>query len=206
MATRLILISHAATAAQRQGRFPDDDPPDARGIAEAIKSRTRLPVVRGARLLCSANPSAIGTAEALGSAWQSSAQAIDELNQTNFGEWRGRRIADVAAETPALLKAWSLDPTTRPPEGESFDELRRRVSRWMDALEDQATYIAISHACVIRAAVLHALDAPTCAFAHIEIPTLSTIEVRRSLRGWAWWPAENLTSRSERYVTASDTP
>ena len=42
MNLRLLLISHAPTAAMRAGRFPADDPLDARGLAAATTARTSL--------------------------------------------------------------------------------------------------------------------------------------------------------------------
>jgi hypothetical protein len=35
------------------------------------------------------------------------------------------------------------------------------------------------------------LNAPAVSFAHIEIAPLSVVEIRRSARGWAWWPAQS---------------
>jgi broad specificity phosphatase PhoE len=156
MDTRLLLISHASTAAMRAGRFPADDPLDARGLAEAGAAHARLSIL-----------------------------------------WRGRRLADLAVEAPQELAAWTHDPDAAAHGGESFTQLVKRVGQWLDALDNALSeeprnaqnIVAITHAPVIRAVVVHALGAPPAVFPRIEIAPLAMVELRRSRRGWAWWPA-----------------
>ncbi|MBC8824424.1 histidine phosphatase family protein, partial [Escherichia coli] len=49
----LHLIAHASTRAMRTGTFPDDDPLDARGLADAAALRDRWAGVAGSPVLCS---------------------------------------------------------------------------------------------------------------------------------------------------------
>jgi broad specificity phosphatase PhoE len=196
MDTRLLLISHASTAAQRAGRFPADDPLDARGLAEAQAQavRTRLATVDDVAAFVSPAVCARETAAALGLA----ASVDAGLADMNYGAWQGRRLADVAAEAPQDLAAWARDPDAAPHGGESFSQLVKRVGEWLDALNG-AKYrapnhaldvIAVTHAPVLRAAIVHALGASPAVFPRIEIAPLSIIELRRSSRGWtSWWPA-----------------
>ena len=183
MDTRVLLISHAATPAMRQGRFPADDPLDARGMADAEASRERLPSIDAAVTLSSPAACARETAQALGL----TARVAPELSEMNYGQWRGRRLAELAEEAPRELAAWSRDPGAAPHGGESFVQTLARVGGWLDSLGETASMIAITHASVIRAALIHALDAPPASFARIEVAPLSVVEIRRSARGWAWW-------------------
>ncbi|HEY3599249.1 MAG TPA: histidine phosphatase family protein [Paraburkholderia sp.] len=185
MQTRLLLVSHALTAALRGGAFPDDEPLDARGAADTAAYAQRAPFPRDATVLTSPASCARDTAQALGL----TPAVVPELAGTDHGHWRGRRLAELAAEAPDALDAWLTDPGAAPPGGESFTEVVARVGRWLDTLTLSGTVVAITHAPVIRAAIIHALRATPAAFAHIEIPPLSTVELRRSARGWAWWPA-----------------
>jgi broad specificity phosphatase PhoE len=187
MDTRVLLVSHAATAAMRQGRFPADDPLDARGIAQARAWRERMPSLGAAIALSSPAACARETAEALGFA----VQVTPELADMNYGEWCGRRLAELAEDVPHELAAWSRNPDAPLQGGESFAQVLVRVGGWLDALDETASVVAITHAPVIRAALLHALNAPAVSFAHIEIAPLSVVEIRRSARGWAWWPAQS---------------
>jgi len=199
MQTRLLLVSHAPTAAQRSGRFAGpDEGLDARGHAAAAAYAQRAGLTRGgSAALTSPAACARDTAAALGLA----ATVCDALAETDYGSWRGRRLAELAAEAaqasraPHALEAWLRDPAAAPPGGESFDAVLARVGAWLDGFAAPAdapdrTVIAITHAAVMRAAIIHALHASSAAFAHIEIAPLTVVELRRSTRGWAWWPAQ----------------
>jgi broad specificity phosphatase PhoE len=164
---RLLLISHAATAAMRGGRFPADDLLDDRGIAAATAWRERLPALRDAIAFSSPAACARDTAQALGLA----ASVAPELAETDHGRWRGRRLADIAVDESSALTAWSRDPDAAPHGGESFSAVLARVGAWLDGLDDE--------------------DAPSATFSRIEIAPLSIVELRRSVRGWAWWPVQS---------------
>ncbi len=185
--TRLILISHAATPAMREGRFPADDSLDARGMADAAAWRQGMPVKAGSPALCSPAACALDTARALGLA----VSITTELADADYGQWRGRRLADMAGEALSDMKAWCSDPCMAPPGGESFEQVRARVGRWLDTLDETGDVVAVTHASVIRAAVVHALNAPSSSFTRIEVAPLSVVELRRSARGWVWWPAQS---------------
>jgi broad specificity phosphatase PhoE len=206
MDTRLLLVSHAATSAQRAGRFPADEPLDARGHAGAEAARARLALPAGATVFASPAVCARETAAALGLA----ARSVDALADMNYGEWSGKRLADIAAEAPRELAAWAQKPDAAPPGGESFSQLVKRVGTWLDAPEPIETassaakqdnetspdasahpraIVAITHAPLLRAAIVYALGASPAVFSRIEIAPLSVVELRRSRRGWTWWPA-----------------
>ncbi|MFM0370739.1 histidine phosphatase family protein [Paraburkholderia aspalathi] len=201
MDIRLLLISHASTAAMRAGRFPADDPLDARGLAEAAAARARLSIPDDAAAFVSPAVSARDTASALG---LGAVASVDErLADMDYGRWHGRRLADLAVEAPHDLAAWTHDPDTAAHGGESFSQLVKRVGQWLDALNGALSdtlsegvipgnthnAVAVTHAPVIRAAIVHALGASPAVFRRIEIAPLSMVELRRSRRGWTWWPA-----------------
>jgi broad specificity phosphatase PhoE len=187
MNTRVLMVSHAATPAMRQGRFPADDPLDARGIAEASAWREGMPPITDAVAFSSPVACARDTARALGL----EALVAPGLADMDYGQWRGRRLAEVAEDAPHELATWIRDPDAAPHGGESFVQVLARVSGWLDSLGETASVVAITHAPVIRAALIHALNAPPASFRRIEIAPLSVIELRLSARGCAWWPAQS---------------
>jgi len=212
MNTRLLLISHASTAAMRAGRFPADDPLDARGLAEAQAARKRLAMPDDdAAVFVSPAVCARDTALALGLA----ATVDTTLADIDYGKWHGRRLVDLANEAPQDLAAWTRDPDFAAHGGESFSQLVERMGEWLDALDDAISegtsgtsrrgmsdatsaprqtsrnVIAVTHAPVIRAALVHALGASPAMFPRIEIAPLSLVELRRSQRGWTWRPASH---------------
>jgi broad specificity phosphatase PhoE len=191
MQTRLLLVSHAPTAAQRSGTFSGpDEGLDARGLAAAAAYAQRVKFAHDSAALTSPAACARDTAKALGL----DADVAGALAETEYGHWRGRRLADVAADTPQVLEAWLRDPAAAPPGGESFNAVVARVGTWLDGLAAQQaahdrTVIAITHAAVMRAAIVHTLRVTPAAFLHIEIAPLTAVELRVAARGWTWWPA-----------------
>lgn len=190
MTTRLLLISHAATAAMRGGQFPADGPldgfdlQDERTKAAVAALRERLPAVGDAFAFSSPAACARDTAAALGLL----AQVDAGLADMDYGRWRGRRLADIGAGEAVELAEWRSDPHAAPHGGESFGAVLARVGAWLDGLDDTDIIIAVTHAPVIRAAVIYALDAPPASFPRIEIAPLLVVELQRSARGWSWWP------------------
>lgn len=216
MDLRLLLISHAATAAQRAGRIPADpagaDSLDARGIADTAAARARLALPGDAIAFVSPAACARETASALGLA----ATVEPKLADMNYGRWHGQKLIDIAATAPDQLAAWTRDPDAAPHGGESFSQLVIRLGAWLDtqhvadpAALDESTgagsnpgsaprtsthmrnLVAVTHAPLLRAAIVHALGATPAIFPRIEIAPLSVVELRRSPRGWTWRPAAN---------------
>ncbi|WP_233881805.1 histidine phosphatase family protein [Paraburkholderia flagellata] len=203
MPTTVWLVSHAANAALRSGTFPrapvagDDaeEALDTRAL-EALAAwceRWHARLERGERngeaLRVLTSPAAIARASARAAGF-TAATPGDALADTAFGAWQGKRIADLAHEAPEALVAWTRDPAFRPPGGESFDDVRARVSAWLDAIPDsEPDVVAFTHASVMRAAILHALGAPSSGFRSIEIAPLSVTALRRTQHGWAWLAA-----------------
>ena len=203
MGTRLLLVSHASTASQRAGRIPADDPLDARGLAEieVEAARMRLAIPADAAAFVSPAVCARDTALALGLA----ATVDSALADMNYGDWHGRRFADLAIEAPQDLAAWTRNPDAAPSGGESCSQLVKRIGAWLDAFDDASssttttrsasdhhharTIVAVTHAPLLRAAIIHALGASPEVFPRIEVAPLSVVELRRSQRGWTWWPA-----------------
>lgn len=138
------------------------------------------------------SPAAIARASAHAAGF-AGATPRDALADTAFGAWQGKRLADLAHEAPDALAAWTRDPAFRPPGGgESFDDVRARVSAWLETVSDSGLdVIAFTHASVMRAAILHALGAPSSGFRSIEIAPLSVTALRRTQHGWAWRAAKD---------------
>jgi broad specificity phosphatase PhoE len=183
MNLRLLLVSHAATAAMRRGCFPADDTLDERGIEATQAGRARIQAARATAAFCSPTECTKEMARILGIA----AEAAAALAEADYGRWCGQHLSDIAASEPEALAMWLSDPHSAPHGGESFGAVVGRVGAWLDDLPDtSATIIALTHASVIRAAIIHALGAPLAANSRIEIAPLSLVELRRSARGWTW--------------------
>lgn len=177
---RLTFICHGPTENTRAAAFPQDLPlaPDAAGACEALRGTLR----RADHMVASPRLRARQTAALLGLDAQVEA-ALDDLDH---GRWRGRSLADIQAAEPEALKAWREDGRSAPHGGESLARVQERVSAWLAQQERSRGHIlAVSHAAVIRAAVLTVLDAPMDAFWRMDIEPLSLTDLRFDGRRWA---------------------
>jgi len=166
--TRLTLVRHAPSAATRRSAFPVDEPPDPRGLDEARALAPRMGRFDAAWSAPAAR--ARQTAEALGL----DATVAPELDECDFGAWRGRTLAELDDEDPVGVAAWIEDPAAAPHGGESLLALLERVRGWMAARAgDGGRVVAVTHAGPIRAALVCALDAPAQAFWRFDVAPLS---------------------------------
>ncbi len=83
------------------------------------------------------------------------------LREISMGRWENRTWGEIEAEYPTQLEAWFSDfVNVRPPEGESFVELRTRVRSWLQDLDRTGVYVVVTHAGVIRTIACEALNIP----------------------------------------------
>jgi len=179
MTARLIIICHASTDAVRRAAFPADEPLDDDGRARAASLAAARP--RAERCWSSPELRTRQTAEAL----ELPAIALASLRDCNYGAWRGSTLKEVLARDPDGVAAWLRDPAAAPHGGESLFSLMQRVAQWLDgenAMDRQA--ILVTHASIIRAAIVHALEAPPQAFWRIDIAPLSVTRLSGTNGRW----------------------
>lgn len=179
MSIQLTLFSQATTSATRLAAFAADDPLDDAGVETARRMA--------------------GTTRRVDAAWSSPAQAAREtaaalgleareepaLREIDYGGWAGRAMDEVGQTDPAGFAAWLSDPFLAPHGGESIDRAVARTAQWMSSLDEEAArVVAVSHASIIRAAIVTALDAPLTAFWRIDVPPLCRASLQRRGRVW----------------------
>ena len=185
MPARLTLISHAPTPAQRDARFPADEPLEESALIKLSTLTWQPP--RAQHVLAAPELRTQQTAAALHLA----ATPAAELRDLNYGIWQGRTLDALYAEDPTSIAQWLSDPNSTPHSGESIAALITRVENWLAKLaalatEDKHTNhtIAITHPAVIRAAILHTLNAPSQSFWRIDIAPLTLTDLRHNGRTW----------------------
>ena len=179
MTARLILICHGSTDAVRRSAFPADEPLDDQGRVQAAALAASVPSADC--VWTSPELRARQTAEA----FRLDATAQSALRECDYGGWKGCAFADVLARDPDGISAWLNDPTATPHDGESLHGLMQRVAQWLDA--EKATNrkaIVITHASIIRAAIVHALGAPPQSFWRIDIAPLSVSRLSGAHGRW----------------------
>lgn len=176
---RLLLIRHAPTPATRISAFPADEPLDDSGRAAAAQLGALLP--RGADLVSSPALRCSQTAEAAGRA----PRTDSELRDCDFGSWAGHTLAEIHATDPDAVARWMTDPSAAPHGGETLAAVAARVGKWLDTCSGgHDLTIAITHAEVVKVAVMHALSAPLQAFWQIDVSPLSVTELHAHDGRW----------------------
>ncbi len=175
MSLRLTLICQAATAATRAARFA--------GADEAIEPRGQA-----------AAAALAGTLGRIDAAWSSPAlaarqtaaalglQAAPEpaLADLDCAAWIGRSLDEVPE-----LAAWLTDPDVAPHGGETRRALLGRVGAWLDAQRrGTGRVVAVTHAAVVRAAIVIALGAPASAFWRLDVAPLCRVTLQSRGDGW----------------------
>lgn len=97
--------------------------------------------------------------------------------EQELGEWQGLPHGEVAErlEMPAH-RFWSTSATERPPEGESMEDVCRRVGQTLERLaaaHEGHDMVVVSHGGAIRAALAHALQIDADTALHFSIQNLS---------------------------------
>lgn len=185
MTTRLTLICAAPTSANRIFAFPADEPAESKALAELPALATRLP--HADRFFVSPALAARQTAEALGL----TATIEPLLQDCDYGNWTGRTLNALQAEEPASVLEWLQDPAVAPHGGESVEDVISRTHDWLTALAD-GQILAVAHAPVIRAAIVHALGAPASAFWRIDVGPLSSVRLSGAHGRWNLSALEDL--------------
>lgn len=168
MAARLDLIAHGASTATRAARFPDDEGLEASAVGVLEASRGRL------RAYAHALTSPARAARETAQAWGLDAEVEIALRDCDYGRWRGLGLKDVAEREPEGFAAWLGDPRAAPHGGESLAALIERTQAWLaQSLAREGATLAVTHASVVRAAIVTALGADASAFWRIDVAPLS---------------------------------
>jgi broad specificity phosphatase PhoE len=168
MAARLDLLAHGASEATRAARFPDDEAlkASAAQALQALRSRVR-PYVQA---LTAPALAARETATALGL----NVEVEPALRDCDHGRWRSLASKDVAEREPDAFAAWLGDPVAAAHGGESLAALIERVGAWLaQSLAREGATLVVTHASIVRAAIVNALGTGPSAFARIDVAPLS---------------------------------
>ena len=115
-------------------------------------------------VVCSDLKRCMHLAQALGEALGLPVRAFTALREQHMGNWESQPWSELTAADEARVQAyWDDYVQTRPPGGESFDDVVKRVAGWWqeeaDALRD-GNWIVITHIGVIRALGCSMLGVP----------------------------------------------
>lgn len=96
------------------------------------------------------------------------------LQEMSFGDWDGKKIADIWRDDEARISAWSRDPTAvTPPNGEPLAEVNQRVASFLtDCISAYAgqKILLVTHGGIIRVSLTHLLGMPLAHTNRWEVP------------------------------------
>lgn len=152
----IILIRHGQTEWNREARFRGrvDIDLDETGAKQAEAAAERIAQWEVAAIYSSPQKRAIATAEVIAKRLGLTVEPLDGIDDMDFGRWQGLSIAEVEEKYPKLFDLWRHSPERlRIPEGESMEDVQRRVIATIDDLvarHENETVVLVSHRVVCK--------------------------------------------------------
>ncbi|UYP17530.1 bifunctional RNase H/acid phosphatase [Rhodococcus sp. Z13] len=182
--TRLLLLRHGQTPLSVERRYSGrgNPPLTELGREQALAAARRIGARGGVAAVVSsplgrARETATAAADALGLPLT----VHDGLIETDFGDWEGLTFGEAAERDPELHRRWLGDTSVRPPKGESFDEVAKRIEVVRDDLLAEyggSTVLVVSHVTPIKTFLQLALESgPSLLYRlHLDLASLSIAE------------------------------
>ena len=124
----LLLIRHGITDMAGTLCGQSDPPLNEQGMQQAGALAARLESTPVCRLYSSDLQRAVQTARPLAEAWNVDLMPRKDLREISFGDWEGRRWAEIRSSIPDT-QAMDSSPELCAPHGETFAAFRHRVRR-----------------------------------------------------------------------------
>ena len=185
--TRLLLLRHGQTELSVERRYSGRGEVALTPLGEqqAKAAGRRIAATDGVDADTTIVSSPLGrarqTAAAVAEATGGTVAVHDGLTETDFGAWERLTFAEAAAGDADLHARWLADHTVPAPDGESFDQVHRRVRRVRDALiaeHGAGTVVVVSHVTPIKSLLRMGLDAgPSLLYRlHLDLASLCVVE------------------------------
>ena len=182
--TRFLLLRHGQTELSVERRYSGRGNPALTELGRAQADAAAAYLAERddiAAVISSPLQRASVTAEAAASKLGLDVTIEADLIETDFGAWEGLTFGEAADRDPDLHQRWLRDTSLAPPDGESFDEVARRVRRARNRLIAEygdATVLIVSHVTPIKTILRLALDAGNGILyrLHLDLASLSIAE------------------------------
>lgn len=199
----LIFVRHGQTEWSLSGRYQgrSDCLLIAQGREQALQIGLRLRGEEVGSILTSPLRRARETAEIIAETLGLDAPDVDHrLVELAYGAWEGLTQTEVRSRWPEQLRQWKRAPESATfPDGECLADLRERLRLFladpMWAMHRGGSVLVVSHAGVIRAALLEAAQQPLSMFRQTAI---STASIHRMVLHWQKGSIRVSTQQQER--------
>jgi len=138
----------------RTCRGQSDVPLSERGLGQSARAadwvRARIPTPD--RVISSDLTRCATLAQAI----RPDAELVPAVREQHMGDWDGHTWEELSTRDPAGTSAyWDDYVNARPPNGESYGDVFRRVTTWWDAADLEGRVVLVTHIGVIRALMCH---------------------------------------------------
>jgi broad specificity phosphatase PhoE len=170
--SRLLLVRHASTPATRRAAFPTDEPLDSPGVLHA-RALGRF-LARADRAF--AGPDAPARQTAVEAGLDAAVDPV--LAGWDYGSWAGLTLEEIEDRDPEGLRAWQLDPTSRPHGGESLADLVERARTFVDRMARvPGRTAAVTDGGLVKASIVAALQMPLELYWAVDVSPASITEL-----------------------------
>lgn len=107
----------------------------------------------------------------------------ERLKEVHYGTWEGQLLETLQETDAGGLAARKADPYNyKPPEGESFADLKVRICEWLETVE--ADTVLTTHGGVSRMLRAHLLDLDANRILQLEVPQDRVLVITRGAMHW----------------------
>lgn len=201
MISQLILIRHGETVHNAAGIAQgwNDSVLSERGEEQVRAVAQRLHVYGANAIYSSPLGRALSTAQIISDALGLEVKTLDGLREMGYGRWEGQSFLDVRSADREIYEKWIADADCPCPEGESHNDVRRRVTEAFELIEATRP-IVVTHGTAIRIAATVLMELPVMAsrFFAQQNAAINVFEKRGGRMVLKLWNDTNHDPRTDR--------
>ncbi|MEK6373324.1 MAG: histidine phosphatase family protein [Acidobacteriota bacterium] len=174
MIEQLILVRHAETEHNVAGIVQgwSDSALSERGERQTRALAARVAGLAPNALFSSPLTRAMTMARAVAETTGLEIVVLDDLREVNLGRWEGQAYLDVRRTDAEAARRWRDDPDSPCPDGESHNDVLRRMDRAFRTIEEHANGrplrpVVVTHGTALRVAATILLAVPILASRHL---------------------------------------
>lgn len=164
---QLILVRHGETVNNAAGIAQgwNDSALSERGQQQVRAAAKRLASLGANALYSSPLGRALSSARIIAEATGLEIKTLDGLREMGYGRWEGQSFLDVRKADREIYERWIEDGDCPCPEGESHNDVRRRLAEAFAQIEATRP-IVVAHGTAIRIAATLLMELPVMASRH----------------------------------------
>lgn len=198
---QLILVRHGETVHNAAGIAQgwNDSALSERGERQVRAAAQRLGAYGANAIYSSPLGRAMSTAAIISEAIGLEVKPLEGFREMGYGRWEGQSFLDVRAADREIYERWVADADCPCPEGESHNDVRRRLAEALEQIEATRP-IVVTHGTAIRIAATVLMELPVMASRHFaqQNAAINVFESRGGRMVLKLWNDTNHDPRTDR--------